>query len=82
MLLASLGSSNPRTVASHPAPQGLVPPGAEVVLVTSNAVAARECAQGRVEACITTRPAADQFGLRILKDFGPVPMDFTIHVPI
>jgi prephenate dehydratase len=82
MLLASLGSSDPRTVASHPAPQGLVPPGAEVVLVTSNAVAARECAHGRVEACITTRPAAEQFGLRILKDFGPVPMDFTIHVPI
>lgn len=82
MLLASRGCENPGTVASHPAPQGLVPPGAEVVLVTSNSIAARECAEGRVEACITTRPAADQFGLRVLRDFGPVPMDFTVHLPI
>jgi prephenate dehydratase len=82
MLLASRGGQEPRTVASHPAPQGLVPHGTKVILVTSNAQAALDCAEGRVDACITTQPAAEQHGLRVLKDFGPVPMDFTIHVPL
>jgi prephenate dehydratase len=82
MLLASRGRDNPTTVATHPAPKGLVPQGAEIILVTSNAQAARDCADGRVDACITTQPAAEQHGLHILKDFGPVPMDFTIHLPL
>lgn len=84
MLLAARGGGQgpPRTVASHPAPQVLVPRGAEIILVTSNSIAARECAEGHVDACITTQPAADQYGLWVLEDFGPVPMDFTIHVPL
>jgi prephenate dehydratase len=82
MLLASRGAEQPRTVATHPAPQGLVPGDAEITLVTSNAQAASDCAQGLVEGCITTQPAAEQYGLRILRDFGPVPMDFTIHLPL
>src|SRR5262245_307331 len=82
MLLASRGTELLRTVATHPAPQGLVPPGVEVVLVTSNAQAACDCARGLVDGCITTQPAAEEHGLRILRDFGPVPMDFTIHVPV
>ena len=59
-----------------------MPGGAELMLVTSNARAAQLCAEGRVDACITTQPAAEQHGLQVLKDFGPVPMDFTLHVPI
>jgi prephenate dehydratase len=81
MLLASRGDEQPSRIASHPAPQCLVPEGAEVVLVTSNSLAAKECAEGNVDGCITTLPAAEQYGLKILEDFGPVPMDFTIHVP-
>jgi len=82
MLLASRGTGQPKTVATHPAPQGLVPKDADTILVTSNAQAARDCAQGLVEGCITTQPAAEQYGLQILRDFGPVPMDFTVHLPL
>lgn len=68
-----------RTVATHPAPRALVPAGAEATLVTSNAEAARLCALGRFDACITTSAAARKEGLVTLKDNGPVPMGFTIH---
>lgn len=72
----------PATVATHPAPQGLVPPGAVRTLVDSNAAAAIACAEGRVEGCITTAKAAAAHGLTILWSAGPVPMVFTIHAPI
>lgn len=80
MVLASRGASVPRTVASHPAPRSLCPEDAEVTLVDSNAEAARLCAAGRFEGCITTRKAADAQGLVVLVNHGPVPMGFTIHM--
>lgn len=80
MLLAAREPGvRPTRVASHPAPRALVPAGVEVVLATSNAAAARSCAAGEVDGCITTRPAAEANGLAILVDHGPVPMGFTIH---
>ncbi|WP_029029173.1 hypothetical protein [Salinarimonas rosea] len=66
-------------VATHPAPRALVPAEHEVRLVTSNAEAARLCAAGEVDACITTAVAAERNGLVVLRDHGPVPMGFTIH---
>lgn len=69
----------PRVVASHPAPVALVPTGAEHVPATSNAVAAIACARGEVDACITTGPAAAAQGLQIVRNFGPVPMGFSVH---
>jgi hypothetical protein len=79
MVLASTGSVTPSTVASHPAPKGLVPRDAQIHEVLSNSQAAIDCAAGRVEGCITTLVAAERNGLRIIRDFGPVPMVFTIH---
>lgn len=79
MVLASAGVDNPRTVATHPAPAGLVSAGAEARLVLSNSQAAIDCAAGRAEGCITTSVAAELHGLAVLRDFGPVPMVFTIH---
>lgn len=81
MLLATRPGCDgpPRTAASHPAPVALLPPGVEPLLADSNAVAARLCAEGHTDACITTGPAARQHGLRPLRSFGPVPMGFTIH---
>ncbi|GAB3225900.1 hypothetical protein GCM10027447_15680 [Glycomyces halotolerans] len=79
MVLASAGSDAPARVASHPAPKGLVPAGAEAVESHSNAQAAIECAEGRADGCVTTLVAARRHGLRILRDFGPVPMAFTVH---
>jgi len=79
MVLASAGTDQPGTVASHPAPVGLVPAGAESRLVSSNSQAAIDCAAGLTEGCITTIVAAERQGLRVLRDFGPVPMVFTIH---
>jgi hypothetical protein len=79
MVLASTGTPVPATVASHPAPRGLVPDTAEVHEVLSNSQAAIDCAAGKVEGCITTIVAAERHGLRVLRDFGPVPMVFTVH---
>ena len=82
MVLASRDGKLPRTVASHPAPQSLVPADVqEKRLVDSNAVAAIECAKGAVEGCITTGVAAEAHGLKIVKDFGSLPMGFSVHSP-
>ncbi|MBB5935700.1 bacilysin biosynthesis protein BacA [Streptomyces zagrosensis] len=68
-----------RTVATHPAPAGLVPPYCEQRTALSNAQAAIDCASGAVDGCITTVVAADIQGLRIVHNFGSVPMVFTLH---
>jgi hypothetical protein len=81
MVLASLTGATPTTVSTHPAPRQLVPAGADVRIVDSNAQAALDCANGVTEGCITTIRAAERARLTVLKDFGAVPMGFTIHRP-
>lgn len=82
MVLAAREARQPRSVVTHPAPRLLVPAGVtEVILTTSNARAADECAAGRADGCITTGAAAEDRGLILLRDFGPIHMGFTIHVP-
>ncbi|MFD9885672.1 bacilysin biosynthesis protein BacA [Streptomyces alboflavus] len=71
--------AEPRTVATHPAPAGLVPDRGARRLVTSNAQAAIDCAAGRADACVTTVVAARAHGLRVVRSFGEVPMVFTVH---
>lgn len=71
-----------RTVVSHPAPQSLVRravPGVAPTLVTSNSQAARDCARGAADACITTSKSAVDHGLEIRRHFGAVPMVYTLH---
>ncbi|GHE48744.1 hypothetical protein GCM10018785_17920 [Streptomyces longispororuber] len=72
-------SAEPRTVATHPAPAGLVAPTSERQLVTSNAQAAIDCADGKAEGCVTTVVAARAHGLRVVRSFGEVPMVYTVH---
>ncbi|QPK44068.1 bacilysin biosynthesis protein BacA [Streptomyces gardneri] len=79
MVLATNGAAQPATVASHPAPTRLTPAGTEIREVLSNSQAAIDCAEGRVEGCITTIVAAENHGLRVVRDFGAVPMVFTVH---
>lgn len=79
MVLASRTADEPRLVATHPAPAGLVPSTARRRIVLSNSQAAIDCHEGRVDACITTIVAARERHLIILEDFGPVPMVFTVH---
>lgn len=79
MLLASRDGNLPKTVATHPAPQSLVPEGMERVITTSNAQAAVDCATGKTDGCITTLAALKMHGLKVVEDFGPVPMVFTLH---
>lgn len=67
-------------IASHPAPADL----AQVYsnntrLVDSNAKAAVDCSLGKVDCCITTLKAAESNNLIVIKDFGEVPMCFTVH---
>lgn len=71
-----------RTVASHPAPQTLVPQVSStctLTLVLSNSQAARDCASGAADGCITTSKAAADHGLTVQRNFGPVPMVYTLH---
>ncbi|MGM1062239.1 hypothetical protein [Saccharothrix sp. Mg75] len=82
MLLAAREQREPATVSTHPAPQHLVPEGMTRVITTSNAQAASDCANGLTDGCITTLPAAREHDLVVLRDYGPVPMGFTIHVPV
>ncbi|KVZ90852.1 hypothetical protein WL22_23320 [Burkholderia ubonensis] len=75
-----------RGIGSHPAPVSLLDQlgtlrsRVPVELMTSNAEAARQCADGRFDACITTLEAAQANDLEILRNFGPVPMGFSIHL--
>ncbi len=72
-----------KSVATHPAPAGLVPQSIpERRLVHSNTQAAIDCASGLTDACITTIVTVEPHGLRIIQDFGPVPMGFTVHAQI
>jgi prephenate dehydratase len=71
-----------RAVLSHPAPQSLLRlacPDAVLTLVTSNSEAARQCAGGTADGCITTSKAAADQGLTVVRNFGPVPMIYTLH---
>ena len=79
MLLASRDGSRPTVVSTHPAPQSLIPEGMERVITTSNSQAAVDCATGKTDGCITTLSALELHGLKIVEDFGPVPMVFTLH---
>ena len=73
------GSPVITSVASHPAPASLAPEGTVVRLSTSNSQAARDCAAGLVDACITTGTAMEQHRLELVRDFGSLSMGFTIH---
>lgn len=81
MLLAARNELHePGKIASHPAPVALIPDYfVDTILVNSNSVAAKFCADGVVDACITTEKAATDYGLIILQDYGQIPMGFTIH---
>ncbi|MFB9760247.1 MULTISPECIES: hypothetical protein [Bacillaceae] len=67
-------------LASHPAPVDLAYTFSDnILLVNSNSQAALDCASGNADACITTITAARKNNLVIIKDFGEVPMCFTLH---
>ncbi|WLQ33672.1 bacilysin biosynthesis protein BacA [Streptomyces castrisilvae] len=72
--------SGTATIVSHPAPSSLVAGLGDVTLTSSNSRAAALCAAGQYDACVTTGPAAAAEGLRLIRNFGPVPMIFTLHV--
>ncbi len=75
-------TSEVTAVVSHPAPQSLVrrvSPDCSLTLVLSNSQAARDCASGAADGCITTSKAAADHDLVIRRSFGPVPMVYTLH---
>lgn len=81
MVLASCSGDWPKVCATHPAPEHLLPPSIERRYVASNVLAAEECVSGRTEGCVTTLCAARFYGLTVLRNFGCIPMAFTIHGP-
>jgi len=73
--------NNSKIVASHKAPSPLILNlTKQVKLVNSNSQAAIVCANGEADACITTYPLVEKYGLKIIENFGKVPMGFTIHI--
>jgi prephenate dehydratase len=83
MVFASKDGVLPQRVATHPAPQELVPSWvAERQFVNSNVQAALNCRDGISDGCITTIVAAKAHQLHIIEDFGSIPMGFTIHAQI
>ncbi|GGE59525.1 hypothetical protein [Priestia taiwanensis] len=83
MVLASrepIELNHDTSIASHPAPVNLAHAISDnISLVNSNSQAAVDCLEGKVDACVTTIKAANEKGLIVIKDFGEVPMCFTIH---
>jgi len=63
-------------IASHPSPAPLVEGFGEIVLCNSNAAAARTCASGGTELCITTESARQAYGLVKVHSFGSPDMVF------
>ncbi|MGH2703925.1 MAG: hypothetical protein ACRDJ4_02160 [Actinomycetota bacterium] len=71
------------SITLHPATIALAPRGiADRRFVDSNVLAARACAGGDTDACITTLVAASDQGLRVRRDFGQIPIAFTVHARI
>lgn len=64
-------------IASHPSPVHLIRDlGCEAMLVNSNAEAAKVCASGETELCITTEKARQAYGLVKIHEFGSPNMVF------
>jgi hypothetical protein len=65
-------------IATHPSPQYLVTTKLQnpVIIANSNSAAARDCAKGKAEACITTEEARKTYDLKTLHVFGSPPMVF------
>ena len=75
--LANKEWNNDWRIASHPSPAPLVAGLVnQATLTTSNAQAAKLCAGGEVEACITTAQAAKIHGLTMVHEFGSPNMVF------
>jgi hypothetical protein len=72
------GDVNATTYCSHPAPIDLIENGKHIEIVNSNAEAARLCKSGYFGACVTTKKAAEMYGLNIIKDYGEVPMGWAV----
>jgi prephenate dehydratase len=80
MILASKTGEEPSTVITHPAPKSLLDSRpVDISFANSNAEAAYLCASGITQGCITTAVSAKKNNLKLVEDFGPVPMGFTIH---
>lgn len=82
MVLASATGDTPVLCSAHPATDKLIPIGIERKFVSSNATAAAECANGSTDGCLTIICMAQKYGLKVIQNFGPVPMGFTIHGPV
>ena len=68
-----------KSVCSHPAPKSLLKDFlTDVHLVNSNSTAARLVSNLQYDACVTTKEAAAEYQLEIIKDYGPVPMGWAV----
>lgn len=68
-------------VATHPSPSSLIAnyyPYAEIKYTRSNSESAILVNNNEVDACITTESCVSLYNLKVIKDFGEVPMSWNI----
>jgi hypothetical protein len=82
VVLASATGREPIICSTHPTMQGLIPPRIARHYAASSVQAARDCASGITDGCLTTPHAADRAGLKIIRSYRDVVMGFTIHAPL
>lgn len=75
------GLTEVKKIATHPAPSIWVKkyyPNADLVLAESNSKAALMVIEEKVDACMTTYICIKEYGLKILKDCGPILMSWNV----
>lgn len=79
VVAAKNGLNQGMRACSHPAPKDLLPSKiSDVTLVSSNSYAAGLVSNGEFDVCVTTLKAAEQYGLEVHLDYGPVPMGWAV----
>jgi len=86
MVLASQNKKQKlkKSIITHPAPIDLIDINEYEIIefANSNSDAAVKCSKGDFHYCITTLTAAEKFNLKIIKNFGQIPMGFALHKAI
>ena len=79
MVLARANQNGPiRTVALHPATKHLLSDQYEPVFINSKPLCLRKVVDGDVDAGIGSKDVAEELGLKIVEEFGEIPMTWEV----
>lgn len=81
LVIAKNNAKEIKKVACHPAPFILIDnifPKDKIIFTSSNSISAIKTANKEVDACLTTEIAAKKNNLKLIKNFGEVPMSWNV----